>query len=288
MSFRLAIALLASSLTAQAVADETPEARAARYYAEGLERPLLQLRTGAMLIEACKQRLREACDDEQLEPATESHLLTLLDALTLFPQRLDADPGAQITKARDLRKKFRNTSTELLREAGDYDRKVFARFGATLLACPPDEEQPDYGAALETLFVVDLVGFQGMRLDDVPGQQIAQLEESQREAEKWRQLPREDCIAARKVGEYLMQLMHSKLRPWSSPETTVDRQRAFDFSQPKKAEPIELKPAQDRELAHAVAGNFVAVFATELQLMAFPESAARIKEIAERAGFPES
>jgi hypothetical protein len=38
-------------------------------------------------------------------------------------------------------------------------------------------------------------------------------------------------------------------------------------------------------LAHAVAGNFVTVVATELQLIVHPESEARIKALAEAQGF---
>jgi hypothetical protein len=72
---------------AASAADETPEARAARFYAAGLEAPLLELRKGAMLVDTCTHRLRSACSKEQRALASKSQTLTLLDALTLFPQR---------------------------------------------------------------------------------------------------------------------------------------------------------------------------------------------------------
>ena len=100
-----------------------------------------------------------------------------------------------------------------------------------------------------------------------------------------RAAPREDCEAARRLGEYLMQLMNAKLRPWQEEmHAATNTRRVFDFDQPTRA-PEEVKDdawrARDRELAHAVAGNFVSVVATELQVAVYPESETPLKEMTE-------
>ena len=97
-----------------------------------------------------------------------------------------------------------------------------------------------------------------------------------------RELP-EDCVAVRNLGEYLMQLMDSKLQPWSGEKKRVESApNDFQFGAPKVVELNDSeKRRHDRELAHVVAGNFVTVLATELQLTVFPESESRIKAIAD-------
>jgi hypothetical protein len=96
-----------------------------------------------------------------------------------------------------------------------------------------------------------------------------------------RRLPVEDCVAARTSGEYLMQLMHAKLQPWSDEDRRVANPTpAFEFgTQTAKPAPA----AADSDVASAVAGNFVLVVATELQLMVFPETGVRIKALGETA-----
>lgn len=276
--------LLAGGFAAGAgAADETSETRAARYYAQGLEQPLLRMREGAMLVQACQGRLRRACEKEQIELATGNHVLVLLDALTLFPQRLDGDPLASIAKPRDLRQKIQGTSAALLQTAGEYDDKLFARYGATLAACPY-EIPTTYSESLETLVQLDLGSFQALG-PEVTATAARIADETTSLAEKWRQSPIEDCLAARNLGENLMELMAFKLQPWS-PESAPVYDHELTFDQPKKEAPPAKSPARDRELAHAVAGNFVAVVATELQLRVFPETAPRIKALADQAGFP--
>jgi hypothetical protein len=288
MKLRTVFLLLACACsTGLGAAEESAETRAARYYAEGLEPALLQIRTGAVLIQACKDRLRKACAEEQVQLAARNQVLALLDALTLFPRRLAADPTAGVTKPSELRRKISETSAALMRDAGQYDRQVFARYGGALFACPPEQDLDVYLESLNALLLVDLLKFQGLKPGDVKAAMIDHTESVQHEGKRWRNLPSEDCLAARRLGEYLMQLMNSKLRPWTAPEATVNTQREFDFGKPRKDElPSAEQIAQDRELAHAVAGNFVSVFATELQLMVFPESGARIKQIAAENGFP--
>lgn len=283
MTLRYLALLLAACCVTQGAAADSSEARAARYYAQGLDSPLLQLRTGALLVQACRGRLRSGCDREQARHAEDDHILALLDALTLFPQRLDEDPLGSVSGPKILQHKLRDTSADLLRTAGEYDLALFARYGSTLLACPPEENLEAYLASLIALRLLDLTAFQGLSDEDARVASGANIEATNIEAVKWRARPAEDCLAARGLGDHLMQLMTAKLQPWST--TGNARPREFDFDQPRKdGGPGD--PARDRELAHAVAGNFVSVVATELQLRVFPGTAPRIKELADRAGFP--
>jgi len=275
------LALLMFACTAAAAAgDETPKTRAARFYAAGLERPLLQIQTGVMLLQACTARLRRGCDKKQREMASDSRTLLLLDELTLFPQRLPQDPAVGIRKPLDLEQKIREASAGLLRAAGDYDRVLFARYGATLRACPNDEAAV-FRESLDELIRLDLTGFQALAGEEVTTARASIARDEETVAARLRESP-EDCAAARGLGEYLMQLMHSKLQPWSGEKDRIENAPdSFEFGAPALAEPTDSeKRQQDRELAHAVAGNFVTVIATELQLMVYPESEARISAVA--------
>src|SRR5690242_5334534 len=135
---------------ASAATQETPATRAARYYAEGLERPLLQLRAGAQLVQACVDRLKRACDEDQHELAEGTYLIDLLNALTLFPQRPTND-AARFTRARDLEARLAANDAALIREAADYDLMLFARYGAALRACPPEDGAAEFHASLAAL-----------------------------------------------------------------------------------------------------------------------------------------
>jgi hypothetical protein len=289
MIARVALIVCLAWQAATVSAADTPEARAARFYAADLERPLLQIRTGAMLIQSCADRLRRACNAQQREAAVNSRVLTLLDALTLFPQRLSSDPAANISKARELREKIVETSAALLREAGDYDRRLFVRFGATLWACP-DGDAAMYRESLAELERSNLTLFLAMSQEDHQRAIEVMAREKTTLAENLRVWPAEECAAARKLGEYLMELMHSKLQPWmQEAERTANQADKFEFGKPPKREqpPDGPNEQRDRQLTHAVAGNFVTVIATELELTAFPESGSRLKDIADevqRAG----
>jgi len=277
MIARLALFLLIASPLA-AAANESADVRAARFYAAGLEVPLVQIRSGVLLVQACSKRLRRGCDEQQRELGGNNRTLALLDELTLFPQPME-DPAANLSKPRELRRKISDTSVALLRAAGEYDRMLFARYGATLRACPNDDAAM-FRDSLEELVRIDLTGFQSLAGEDLleARESIARDEESI--AASLRLSP-EDCAAARRLGEYLMQLMDGKLQPWSGEKKRVENaQHDFQFGAPKVAEPTDSeKHRQDRELAHAVAGNFVTVLATELQLTVFPESESRIKAV---------
>lgn len=275
---------LACAAPAHAELPATADTRAARYYAQGLEIPLLQVRAAAELVRICAGTLQKACTEEQRKAAAGTSALVLLDALSLFPQRPAGDAAAGIASRRELEKKMGETGAALLREAGAYDRELFARVQATEEVCPSGDN-PQYLASVQMLKLVNYSRFQA-----VPAERLAQMQidETRREdalAEDVARWPREDCVAARKLGEFLMQLMNSKLMPWMDPARgAAPGVREFDFDQPDRAQ-REMPAPDDRQLAQAVAGNFVTVVATELQLMVFPESEARIKAIAEAQGF---
>ncbi len=268
-----------------AAADGTAEARAARFYAEGLEAPLLQLRAGALLVQACQGRLRRGCGKDQVDLAADGRLIALLDALTLFPQRLDSDPAASAMKPKDLQRKMLDTSAALLRTAGDYDAKVFARYGAAMTVCP-DEDLNSFETWLEEVMRLELHSFRALDAQAATDVTRAIAEEKSALAKSLSQAPKEDCLAARKLGEYLVQLMAFKLQPWRNPGDAAASRPDFNFAHPKKEDARPRTPKEDRDLAHAVAGNFISVVATELQLQVFPETEARIKALTDQAGVP--
>jgi hypothetical protein len=278
MFARLTLLMLAGAAAA-APANESAESRAARFYAAGLEAPLLYIRNGVMLVKACATRLRRGCDKQQRELADNDRTLLLLDQLSLFPRPDALDPGLGIRRPQELRQKISETSAALFRAASEYDRMLFARYGATLQACP-NEDAAEFRKSLETLVRVDLTAFQLLVGEDL----VKAVESLERDeaaiAAGLRQSPA-DCVAARRLGEYLMQLMDSKLQPWSGEKKHVENAKTdFQFGAPRVVEPTDSeKHQQDRELAHAVAGNFVTVLATELQLTAFPESESRIRAV---------
>jgi hypothetical protein len=290
MIFRAMLTIIACSAATLAAADspaltgESPAARAARYYAAGLELPLMQLRRGALLTLACTTRLRSACTKEQRAFA-HNHTLALLDELTLFPQRPAVDPVAGVNRAADLRDEMAATSAALLTEANAYDRQLLVRYGAALRTCPGDYDAQQYGHSLDALTAVELRDFQGVPERDYATVLVAMAAARQDAAEALRALPAEDCAAILDVGQLLMELMNSKLQPWTHDDRRIASQyRQFDFNDAMKPAPAEAPPPG---LVHSVTGNFITVVATELQLKAHPETAPRIKAIAEAEGIPE-
>ncbi len=274
-----AIACVCLTLPCAAAAGESTEARAARFYAAGLEAALLELRRGVMLVETCTHRLRRACSKEQRGLAANSRTLTLLDALELFPQRPEGDPAAGITKARELAQKIEETSAALSAAANGYDRLLFARFGATLQVCPDVDATP-FRQSVDDLIRIDFTSVQSLSGADLDRAKAELAADEAKVAEELRRVPPEDCVAARKLGEYLMELMNAKLLRWNAAvQHEPEPEPRFEFGTPprKKAPP---EPA-DPEVVRAVTGNFVTVVATELQLTVYPQSAARIKAIAD-------
>jgi hypothetical protein len=165
-----------------------------------------------------------------------------------------------------------------MRDAGDYDRRLLARYGGTLRACPGDYAAAQRASLAEQIRI-DLAGFQALASDELPAAINAIAREEAAIAEAWQQSPAGDCAAARELGEFLMQLMHSKLQPWSGEDRFVGNlDREFEFHLPGNPKP-DATPTRD--VAHAVAGNFVTVVATELQLVVFPETRARLNTLAD-------
>lgn len=276
-------ALLATSAAAQSA--DTPRTRAAKFYAAGLEEPLMELRRGALLIQSCAKRLRGACTKEQRELSAKSRTVMLLDALTLFPARPD-DPTADVARAADLKQRIAESGTRLMRAAGEYDRALIARYGAALRVCPGDS-----GAgtreSLDALTTVDLRQFQGLEGADYDAARaaIASLEtEATATLRAW---PAEDCDAALTAGLLLMEMINAKLEPWTLENRRLaEANRTFDFNAPPP-KPVSAEPPT-RDVALSVAGNFVTLVATELQLRVFPETGPRIKAIAEAEGIRET
>ncbi len=292
---RVVLTIIACSVAALAAAAvpattevpaESPQARAARYYAEGLELPLMQLRRGALLLQICLRRLRTACSKQQRELAAKNHTLVLLDELTLFAPSRDADPAAGLTRAADLKQSIAATSDALLREANAYDRQLLARYGAALNTCPGDYDLETYNRSLDALTSVELREFQGMTEPDYASALIAIGETKAEAMKKLRDLPAADCTAIAELGQLMMELMNFKLQPWTHEERRIAEQyRPLDFNAPPKPPTDDAPPVG---LAHSVAGNFITVVATELQLKAFPATAPRIKAIAEAEGIHEN
>jgi hypothetical protein len=271
-----AIACLCLAAPCVSTADESADARAARFFAAGLETPLLELRRGALLVDVCMHRLRRACTKEQRRLAAESRTLALLDELTLFPQRPPDVAG--IGSAGALAQEIAAARAALMRAANDYDYRIIARYGAALRTCPGDSG-PNYRESLDALVDVDLRGFQGLDGADYEAARRAIADAESQALTTLRELPMADCDAALAVGQLLMEMMTGKLEPWTREHRRVANPGPdFDFNAPVKP-PAGAAPTRD--LAISVAGNFVALVATELQLRVFPETAPRIKAIAD-------
>jgi hypothetical protein len=262
-------------------APDEPNAHAAIYFAGGLEQALLEMRKGAQLLQFCATRLRKGCTKEQRQLVAGNRTISLLDELTLFPQRPPENFTADVTTADVLRERIAAVSTALTRAASDYDRLLIARYGAVLRTCP-GETDAAYRESLEALTIVDLRDFQGLQGVEYDRARQALTSAEAQAAETLRGMPAGDCDATLTVGQLLMELMNGKLQPWTREERRMaDAYRGFVFNPPKHEEP------PTRDVAASIAGNFVTVVATELQLTVYPQTAPRIKALAdevERAG----
>jgi len=289
MIIRFVLPIIACcSLTAIAAAQsgDTPAIRAARFYAAGLERPLLELRTGAELLQICTTRLRRACSKEQRRLAAGTRTLTLLDELTLFPQRPASDAVAAADAA-ELKHKIGVAGAALMRAAGEYDAALISRYAAALRVCPGDLG-PRHRESLDALTAVDLRQFRALDGADFDRarDEITAMEAGATDA--LRTLPPEDCDAILTLGQLVMEMLNGKLEPWTHENRRVaNANPRFDFNAAQRPErPVDDSPTRD--VALSIAGNFVTVVATELQLRVFPETAPRIKAIAEAEGIYEA
>lgn len=260
-----------------------PMASAARFYAAGLETPLLELRRGALLIDTCTTRMRRACSKEQRQLAPTHRATSLLDELTLFPQRTSGDVPAQ--NATELKQQIAASGTALMRAAGDYDLVLFARYGAALRACTGDGGA-GYREPLDALIAVDLRQFLGLDGEEFDHARDTITAQEAKAADTLRALPPADCEAVLTVGLLLMEFMNGKLEPWTHEnQRQAKTDPRFDFNTVvKSVKPPPGEVAPTRDLAISIAGNFVTLVATELQLRVFPETGPRIKAIAEAQG----
>jgi len=186
-----------------------------------------------------------------------------------------------VTRAALLKERIADAGASLLRAAGEYDRTLIARYGAALRVCPGDSGIR-YRESLEALAVTDLRQFQGL---DGAAYDAARASISDAEAEAaeiLRKVPAGDCDAVLTAGQLLMEMMNAKLEPWTRENARVGNARPeFDFNAARKPPP-DATPTRD--VAVSIAGNFVTLVATELQLQVFPDTAARIKAIAVAEG----
>jgi hypothetical protein len=224
---------------------DTLAADAARYYANGLQAPLLQIRTGAVIVETCKKRLRSSCSKRHRLAADKApYTIEYLDALTLFPRRLTSDPSATLRKYADVVGALDAVNAEVIRAARDYDRALFDRYRATLQACPP-ENLAQYHESLDALEQLDVRAFGAAAPSSVENSPPATTDA---------------CAAARDFGELLMTMMSAKLEPW---------RRGADA-------------LPDPEATRSIANQFLFEVATELQVTVDPDSRSTFDAIAQR------
>jgi hypothetical protein len=268
MSMRCAsalLALLAAGAAPLALGTESsgPAERAARYYAAGLQQPLLQVREGSQIVATCQGRFRAKCSKRHREAAKRAGVtLEYLDALTLFPERPATDPTARLARYSDLIAALDQVNESIMRAAAEYDHALFARYGATLSACPP-ENLHEFRASVLSLAHQDFRMF-GLESDDQRArvlQSIAAQETALAQTFGDAASP-DDCVAARQLGELLMTMMSAKLAPW-------DQQAGA---------------APDPDATRGIANEFLFQAATDLELIVNPAKREQLETIAQRMG----
>ncbi len=257
----LLLAILATAGVALANGAEPTAAEfAARYYATGLQEPLLQIRAGSQIVTTCQSRFRSKCSKRHREAAARAGLtLEYLDALTLFPGRPASDPTAPLGKYTQVVTALDETNEAILRDASNYDRALFARYGAALSACPPDNPN-EYRAALLSLEHSHLRMF-GVDSDDKRARALQSIaDEEAALAKNFSDLTPEDCMAARQLGELLMTMISAKLVHWS----------------------VEATSSPNPDATRGIANEFLFQAATELELIVNPAKRERLETIALR------
>jgi hypothetical protein len=257
------LALLAAGAAPLALGTESSGSaeRAARYYAAGLQQPLLQVRAGSQLVATCQGRFRAKCSKRHREAAKRVGItLEYLDALTLFPERPATDPTTQLARYSDLIAALDQVNESIMRAAGEYDHALFARYGATLSACPP-ENLHEFRASLLSLAHQDFRMF-GLESDDQRARALQSIAEQETSlAQTFGSAgSADDCVAARQLGELLMTMMSFKLAPWSQQAGT----------------------APDPDATRGIANEFLFQAATELELIVNPAKREQLEAIAQR------
>lgn len=258
----LLLAFLSGDASLAQGAESTGSAeRAARYYAAGLQEPLRQIRAGSQIVATCQDRFRAKCSKRHREAAARTGVtLEYLDALTLFAGQPAADPTSGLRRYSDVVAALDQVNVAIMDAAGEYDHALFARYGATLNACPPDNPQ-EFRASLLSLEHRDFRMF-GLDSDEARArllQAIADQEASLAES-FGSPASTDDCVAARQLGELLMTMMSAKLERWS----------------------LEAGTAPGPDATRAIANEFLFQAATDLELIVNPDSRDRFEAIAGR------
>ena len=238
--------LCMSCSRADAAEGDALAAATARYYADGLQAALLQIRAGATIVETCKKRFRPKCSKRHREAADKArYTLEYLDALTLTaPRPRDDDrPAATVTTYEDVVAALDTVNERILRAAREYDHVLFARYEATLEMCPP-ESVTQYRESLATLEQLDIRAF-GSPVDASPALPA---------------ISPDACAATRDFGELLMTMMSAKLEPWRRGADAVP----------------------SAEATRSIANEFLFEVATELEVTVYPDSRGTFDAIAQR------
>lgn len=224
--FALLCALLLSC--AASGEDAAPQAvpeRVVHFYADDIEGPLLLLSAGELLVDQCKGKIREQCTEAQRKSAGDQvSIRAQLDLMTLFREQVAASLEKPVSSYEDMRTRLKGIAEELLVATDRYDRKLFARFGAVLKACPPQEVE-EYRRDLNIFVVNDLYRFPARSVVEFTEVRLEVEAEEAALAERIRkEWPPEECKAALELGETLLQFMYTKVQPWyTDPELDLDR-----------------------------------------------------------------
>jgi hypothetical protein len=239
----VALLLPLIGIAAAPAAEKPPDfSRAVAFHAEDLRHPLLALRGGVMVLQECEVRLREKCSAAQREAAAAGQwTLRLLDTLTLFPENMSRDPAAPAVTYDQMRERLSYLREEQLIATQQYDKKLFARFGAALRICPP-EKKDEYQEYLANMKDLDLRVFGGLTIDKFALELAAIDKDEVVLAGKLKAWPTAECINARRVGHELLNAMYSKLEPW-----------------------MEKKPPEDQDFARGVTEQFLLSAAARLE-----------------------
>jgi hypothetical protein len=217
MKYLTAIACLCLALPCAAAADAKAEqkARIARYYAADLEPALLAVRIGIMIVSQCADRFASECTDGQKGAAADkASKFAILDLLTLFPTRVDLkfdDPDRTYAQMRET---LSAMTDEVLKLAANWDLLLFARYGATLRACPP----PDAADWRRDVAIFQGAEFTHFRLlsdrereDEIARMVIEELRLRDVIKKEWTP---DECTAAQETGVKLLEHLYGKLQPW--------------------------------------------------------------------------
>jgi len=266
------IALLCALLGTGVAADDemAPKPvseRVVHFYADDIEGPLLLLASGELLIEQCKGRIRAQCSEAQRSSARDRvSIRAQLDLMTLFRERVAVSLDKPVSGYEDMTTRLKGIAEELLIATDGYDRKLFARFGAVLKACPPQGVE-EYRRDLNIFVVNDLYRFPGRPIEEFTEVRLELEAEETALAERIRQeWPAGECQAALELGEALMQFMYVKVQPWyTDPELDLDRDQ---------------RRARDAQ--------FLVLAAYELESRVNPGLRARFMELNRKNGIAES